>query len=133
MKQYIISEKTVSTAMRFILNFDKENNDNRRFINAQSLTRCPEIPKDYDPEYLVKKLVSLGYIAYSRPDGFPCKKITLTDQGRCYFETRRAMRKQLLIRSVLLPIAVAFATTVLTIDIWPSVKQWLISLLQQMI
>ncbi len=114
MSNFIISNKIIDAAMRYICAFHKDNNPKERFINAQSLRNCNGIPKDMDLDYLVNKLVAMGYILYHVPPGFPTERIDLTKQGLCYFETKRNLRLEFWAKSIAAPIIVSIIISILT-------------------
>lgn len=61
-------------------------------------------------------------------------RITVEDKALTYFDDKVIYRKELLIKSVVLPVAVAFTTTLLTNYILPKlpqILQWLIHTLEE--
>ena len=72
------------------------------------------LPKSVDATQLMKVLFGLGYIQYKKDAAGGIHMAQLTEKGICYFEQLHDDRIQLIIHSIILPIIVALATSLLT-------------------
>lgn len=83
-----------------------------------------------DVRAAVRKLKQDGWLEYQqvakqeKPAGFH-----LSHAGLNYKEIKRIETIKFIKRSILTPIAVSFATTILTVNLWPSIQSMLKSLL----
>ena len=63
----------------------------------------------------------------------PSRGLITTKAGRITLKDARAHKWEALRNSVLIPIVVAFVTAVLTVDLWPPLKRWLLETIRQWI
>lgn len=82
-------------------------------VNNVAFLKDLEIDSD---NFYLRKLLQKGYISYTQSDdwGSNIDAFVLTDEGKQLRYYRRQHIKNILLKSVVLPIVVAFLTTLLT-------------------
>jgi hypothetical protein len=75
-----------------------------------------------DVETILPALKKQGAIEYLGVNG---ESFRLTEEGKHYKEIKRLEFKEFLFKSVLVPIAVAFITSITTTSVWPILQQWI--------
>jgi hypothetical protein len=111
-----------SKAMKIICDFYKEKPYGNK-ISSIYLYR-QGISKRIDAIHLLHVLQSLGYVQLSRFANEHDYYISLTDNGRCYFETCSDEVSTFWKRSIITPILVTLATNALIVGI-----KWLLPLI----
>lgn len=117
------------------MDFDKIALSRIEFKALKILRKSPVLLEKQTKEPL-QRLIHLQLAESFRTQDFKIHSqigVQISDEGKDYLMYRRAERWSFVRRSILVPIAVAFVTAILTTDIWPSVKAAIIAFLQSMI
>ena len=118
----IISKRIRNKAMRIIYDFHRERFIGKAITSDYLLHKG--IPKSVDVRDVVSVLSAMGYLDLKQNWDEEVEYIYLTDQGRCYFETKSDERAAFWRRSILTPILVSIAVNLLIYG-----TEWLLPLI----
>lgn len=117
MKNKSVSRKTRSLFMRTFLDVS------RKYSSPTIALHLPEVAElraRSDFNQVLDVLIGLGLLSTTKEKG--SVRYVITPDGACYFERLADEKWRLIVHSVLIPIAVAIVTTIVTNSILPPVS-----------
>ena len=114
----VVSKRKRNKVMKFVINFHNNKTDPNRFISCSSMNKYKPF-KRINVLDTVRKLVAMGYIEIISKPPHTAKDpaVDLTLKGQCYFEVERDEFWKDVRTKAIIPIIVAFLTTIITLII----------------
>ena len=107
-----ISKRKREKIIKLISDFEKQNKP-KHYITIEFFIHRGFIEEDI--AQILSVLEGMGYIEYKSLPRVAKKYISLTNKGRCYFETKKDDRIEFIKRNILVPIIVSVITTLVTL------------------